>query len=181
MSKETWKEAFYPITAHEVAKKNFEEIIKHSLKKWVGLRKDNLKCHGLTEPPFFVEGDNCSLCSAYRSSQLSGDECDDCPLFKLRDVPCYQPGKTNTPAPWSAWSRCNNPEPMIILLGEALKVYQETKAKETQLSTLNKQRQIVAVNLNTARASLYRSALFYTEAVTAVDDLELKITELFKK
>lgn len=39
MSLETWKEEFYPIPADEVPE---SQALAHSLRKWEGLRKENL-------------------------------------------------------------------------------------------------------------------------------------------
>ena len=45
MSIESWKAEFYPTPADEASK---DQAIAHSLRKWEGLRKENLDRHELS-------------------------------------------------------------------------------------------------------------------------------------
>lgn len=47
MSIKTWKEEFYPVKPRKSM--TTKEAIEHSLRKWEGLRKSNLKKHGLEQ------------------------------------------------------------------------------------------------------------------------------------
>ena len=46
MSLKTWKKEFYPISASRV-RKDAIAAIEHSLRKWRGLTKDQMKRHGV--------------------------------------------------------------------------------------------------------------------------------------
>lgn len=124
MSLETWKAEFYPVPADKVKKR---DAVAHSLRKWIGMREENLKKHGCyahyssvrsDDGSFVVSGSSCSLCVLYFHS---GKEkpCRECPLAKSRGgVPCDEDD-----SPWSQWSsfsKGGNPEPMIAALEKTL-------------------------------------------------------------
>lgn len=52
MSLQTWKEKYYPEDAAKfntlpLSKENIAAALKHSIRKWIGLRPANRKRHGL--------------------------------------------------------------------------------------------------------------------------------------
>jgi len=120
----TWKKEFYP----PISKVTRANAIDHSLKKWIGLREENLKRHDLKLSNFTVYGTN--------GNSFCIDETT-CSLCRINDSDCYKcefvtldgPGtcrseflrigtRTNYPA---------TPEPMI----ERLEKLKELKAKKT--------------------------------------------------
>jgi len=129
MSIKSWKEEFYPVTAKEVNTYGTDkELIEHSLKKWNGLRKENLEKHQIAkghyslsdiEKEYFsADGGSCALCQRY------DDNCEGCPLEKVRgSVACSDETKNediaNTRSPWHEWTHNDNPEPMIFWLNVA--------------------------------------------------------------
>lgn len=142
MSLESWKEEFYPIEAeHEKA-----DPVGHSLRKWQGLRKENLEKHGVvidcerllidTEDSggkgFRVGADSCALCEIHYNSDepiyYHGDEddeddednCGRCPLKVARGgVSCDMPREGEKLSPWTHFVRLEDPEPMIVWLERA--------------------------------------------------------------
>lgn len=121
MSLETWKKEFYPVDAKNVSE---DEAIRHSLRKWRGLTKENLEKHDLEKigktilekaivDKFHVDGYTCSLCNFYVD-----DRCTDCPLYKLRSsTPC----DIGSLSPYRIWVENDDPQPMIALLEQAAK------------------------------------------------------------
>ena len=79
MSFESWKEKYYPVDAMDMKGKPKEELIQHSLQKWLGLRKEILKEHGLaysygdvtefphdaTSPGLSIGSESCALCQEF--------------------------------------------------------------------------------------------------------------------
>ena len=101
--------------------------MEHSLRKWEGLRYENLNRHGLeaysrsinesAETAKYLEIDDgtCALCQM-------GVGCSPCPLYKARGgSACDRRRFGEVKAPWYAWTDNRDPEPMIFWL---------TKAKE---------------------------------------------------
>lgn len=137
MSLETWKKKYYPIPADKVTKAG---AIQHSLTKWIGLRKTNLREHGLLigvrglsapEMPLLwleINSTTCALCCLYygKLPKRENGPCFNCPLYKVRGgyaCDCFTPSKDgNGEAPWVAFSLDDDPEPMIKCLRNALSV-----------------------------------------------------------
>lgn len=126
MSYETWRKEFYPITAAQAAKKGKIAAIEHSLQKWKGLTKANLKKHS-TSPShedwhLFICSSSCALCKKYLNWRLD-EICIDCPLFHaLGKIECdYGDG------PFWQFDELNNPKPMITALTKTLKLAKEGK------------------------------------------------------
>lgn len=117
MTIETWKQEFYPTEADSTSK---ETAIAHSLRKWVGLRPENLTKHGITNydlytiqyknERFDINGQSCALCSHF----FSRDWCVNCPLHKHLGQDCDDENM-----PYSIYIASRDPEPMITAL-EAL-------------------------------------------------------------
>lgn len=113
MSIETWKAEFLPVPAEEVPE---EEAVAHSLRKWKGLRPENLAEHDLIATPRYIldqEGreecvSRCALCKHY--------DCIACPLAQTLGDSCVGGSKS----PWYIWFDDRDPEPMIQALEETL-------------------------------------------------------------
>jgi len=126
MSIQSWKEEFYPVEAKDVPK---EQAIQHSIRKFEGLREENLEKHGVLDDHFvicnFGIGDftlgcsSCALCLLYLAkSQYVEEKCQVCPLFQVRGgVSCDQERQDEDLSPWH--NRFKNPEHMIMWLSLA--------------------------------------------------------------
>lgn len=125
MSLATWLDEFYLDPADEAAEGGEGEALLHSYKKWTGLRKENLKKHGVRKENGFIldsEGSeycigsfNCALCV------LTQDRCNICPLTRYRNgyscsscTPDELSGVVNSP--WPAWRLGGDPRPMLSLI-----------------------------------------------------------------
>lgn len=123
MTIKSWKEENYPIDAKDLRESSDRECIEHSLKKFEGTKKENLKKHnvilykgdiyftnGLT--CFSFNGLTCALCQKYCLRESS---CSNCPLSKI--------GKqcSASESPWKIFLKDNNPIPMIRALKECLR------------------------------------------------------------
>lgn len=126
MSLKTWKAEFYSEPTEEMTKK---AAIEHSIKKWIGLRPENLakhECYFDKSCDWVVRDDNttdfllidsgtCALCVKYLSD---GDlPCLKCPLYKSLGYRC-DGGITS---PFVVWLLVQDPEPMIEALQGLLK------------------------------------------------------------
>ena len=128
MSLESWKRQFYP-------RERVGAIgaIEHSIRKWEGLRPENLKAHKLSKmigshditdellmargdeihwtDSFNIDSDTCALCIRH------DDECRRCELAIARDgLDCFHSNEEETISPFHAWSQYADPEPMIFWL-----------------------------------------------------------------
>lgn len=86
MSLETWKAEFYPTPANEVPA---HDALAHSIQKWTGLLKKNLKKHGVRigwkelvgpDSSLRIAAGTCALCIHH----YGFPECRNCPLFQSR-------------------------------------------------------------------------------------------------
>lgn len=98
---EAWKKEYYPTSASK-CKTQFEAV-EHSMRKWEGLLKKNLKRFGLLkdgrrilEIPrvdggiFNVDVETCALCCVSKYTRYG---CGRCPLYDVRGgVECDRPG-----------------------------------------------------------------------------------------
>jgi hypothetical protein len=125
MSLETWKKEFYPIEASE--EMSAKEAIEHSLRKWKGLRSENLDKHGVDaraevqyifgEDSFLaIDGSSCALCVKFLELDENLPWCYHCPLAKTLGRSCGSDGM-----PYITWMETGNPEPMIKALRKTLK------------------------------------------------------------
>lgn len=122
-----WKKEFYPIPASRVKREN---AVDHSLQKWIGFEKKNLKKYGLTVQDFFDNEDvfkvdqyTCALCVQYVNNG-----CVDCPLFIVRDgIQCDNDKFSEIRSPYSAFVDKSNPRPMIAWLKKAKKLFDKKK------------------------------------------------------
>lgn len=136
----TWKAEFYSTLARDCSA---EDAIKHSLRKWEGMRETNLNKHGIetsavtshlyeigkpcsTDFVFRVDDSSCALCHHFSPNDMI---CRDCPLQTVRGAACDRPRSDETHSPWSAWQDDGgdrDPEPMIFWLTKALEAQTET-------------------------------------------------------
>jgi hypothetical protein len=114
MSLKTWKAEYYTKSAAKVGS-NTLKAIQHSLKKWKGLSKEELKKYDLVRKGYAIENKlvpdgeiapylcinaaSCALCHIFMDS--SGG-CDKCPLNFFLGHRCDQ-GHAFTDNPFKAW------------------------------------------------------------------------------
>lgn len=120
MSLESWKEEFYKTPAEGVKK---GKALDHSLRKWEGLKKGNLRKHGvgLESGSVFdqdggcldIDGNTCALCFHYNRSFRNG--CEGCPLVIVRNGEGCDSGKDH---PYGKFLD-GDPLPMLRLLRKA--------------------------------------------------------------
>lgn len=130
MSKETWLKEYYPVPAgSQEATATPATAVKHSIRKWRGLRPATLQYHkvkvvtrfGATaglyglravtsraSPFLMVDSSTCALCSFYHQR-----DCSCCPLYAVRGCSCVSDNKAE-PAPYIQFIRNRDPEPMIV-------------------------------------------------------------------
>lgn len=122
MSLKTWKEEFYPIDAEYVSE---EDAVEHSLRKWIGLRKENLDKHRIStgwtgisdgDEDVYIDSSTCALCQRYFDDEAV-NECASCPLFDLLGKRC----DNGDDSPFVIWGEYENPEPMIAALEQLVK------------------------------------------------------------
>lgn len=97
MTLKTWIAEFYPVPAENLKEAFDSTCIKHSIKKWEGLRPDALKRHDVTFDRGTLEGEgglleindlSCALCVKHLNPK-DEVECYFCPLERVRgNVPC---------------------------------------------------------------------------------------------
>jgi hypothetical protein len=98
MSLATWKKEFYPKAAGNVSQKS---ALAHSLRKWRGLTKVNLKKHGLVmdyeclsdgkpeTPCIIIDDSSCALCQCFYYA-LAGEPCATCPIMLMTRDSCHE-------------------------------------------------------------------------------------------
>jgi hypothetical protein len=129
VSIDTWRQEFYPVDAFRVGPG--VSSIEHSLKKWSGLRKENLERHGCRSTgsairdnygrAFRVGGATCALCHHYADASEDEGMCALCPLSETRDgVACDDLRDDEGEHPYGHWIQFKNPEPMIEWLEKTL-------------------------------------------------------------
>ena len=131
MSLKTWKAEFYPVSARFLVRAGgtMSELVEHSLRKWVGLRLENIDRHGVkvyygvlrdSDGTLDIDSSSCALCAAY--FDIPGvDRCQKCPLSEARGgIPCDRMTATEEAvcgsSPWFAFTHAGDPEPMIFWL-----------------------------------------------------------------
>lgn len=128
MSLASWKREFYRTPAHKVSQKY---ALKHSLKKWMGLKPSNIKKHNVSLRDICLVdkrgnelgfGDTtCALCQHYQVN-----DCSDCPLTIVNNgKPCHKTGQ-----PYDVFTNTHRIASMIKLLQKALKLTPRTKRGE---------------------------------------------------
>ena len=133
MSIESWKKEFYPVDAKTVAEINNLAMFQHTLLKYKGARKENLKKHRVKiinarifserrsayGYPFKFTDSTCSLCFAYHYIGY----CTSCPIHKAG-----QDCNTVDDVPYQKFLD-GDPEPMIELMKKLIKKERIKNAK----------------------------------------------------
>lgn len=140
MSIKTWKAEFYSTPIEEAASGTAAVAIQHSLTKWKGLTKENLKKHRVkvvdscivgqryfdhySAPDSVVLNDEtCSLCEKYYRLDDPNGSCSRCPLYKVVGAGCGEIYDD----PYSVFVDDGDPAPMIKALSKALKAAKKGK------------------------------------------------------
>lgn len=137
MSVKTWKKEFYPKKPNK--KLTWIEATEHSLRKWEGALKENLKKHNvvydghcivnateLEDGSHYWERVNfefnsmtCALCIKSTNAFDGHVDCFECPIYKINGTACDD--EDDGIYTMSA----DNPKPMIKLLKNTLKKLQK--------------------------------------------------------
>lgn len=97
-----WMQEFYPVPAQEVP---VDQAGRHSKRKWIGARPENLRKYGLDSPPIYFDSDSCALCVHYAENK----DCTGCPIAGDTDG-------CDTDGPFGEYFFDGDPEPMIAVL-----------------------------------------------------------------
>lgn len=154
MSLSAWRRAFYDVPAEAVAadRRNGDlDLIAHSLRKWEGLKRENLDAHGLYAEGgeilwreeeyvvFLVDTETCALCQRHYGKEkvldhpyLGSHECGTCPLARSRPggAPCDRRARREKAAPFDRFLDTGDAKPMIRALQKARKWVEAQKKKE---------------------------------------------------
>lgn len=128
MSLATWKAEFYPKPAD--SKEAEAAPVAHSLRKWEGLKPNNLAKHDVRVSDrgvydnnlrgFRVASDSCALCVKF----LRGSDCGVCPLYEVRgNISCDNERPRESIDPFQAWWGYGDPSRMIYWLKRAAKIH----------------------------------------------------------
>lgn len=125
MTLASWKKEFYRVEADAVPE---EKALAHSIRKWTGLLKKNLKKHGLIRfhksalvdrrgEYFWADADSCALCAHYI---FGPPRCGECPLVKSRSgIDCTKTGHDEGVSPYRAFYEHGDARPMLRVLKRA--------------------------------------------------------------
>ncbi len=139
MPYESWYKEFYPTDAD--SDEASKSPISHSLRKWIGLRKENLSRHDVHldfhaiksedgHTCLSIDADSCALCAVYYETKSRVGKCVECPLYQIRGASCDtiygEDWDEDTPeSPYHRLVNDGDPEPMIKLLERALELSKE--------------------------------------------------------
>ena len=132
MSLSSWKREFYRTPANKVSKRY---ALRHSLKKWIGLKLSNTKKHKVSlfdlrlvnnasfedecvHKPYNslqINDDTCALCKHFLDTGGGKDSCDGCPLNEVGFC-CL-----DFNSPYDQFTDGGSAIPMIKALRKALK------------------------------------------------------------
>jgi hypothetical protein len=143
MSYKTWAAEYYPKPAREAIGTPLEAA-KHSLQKWIGLRKENMEKHGVLRRitasgsnivigdllwrgnDLVISWESCALCR-YAGSYYITASCSGCPLYEVRgQIPCCEASGSAINA-FFAYTRRGDPEPMIEDLQATVRMLEKTQ------------------------------------------------------
>lgn len=132
MSIASWKKEFYTTPAEEVSE---SRALAHSIKKWTGLLKKNMKRHGVSvyKPDkaiedesgalFYVSDETCALCVHHYDR-----DCKSCPLYAVNNNrPCDFPKQGSA---YDKFISDSDARPMLRLLKAAAKKKKKKKKHE---------------------------------------------------
>ncbi len=134
MSLKSWKREFYGSEASKAARRGPVAAVRHSIRKWLGLREPALTRHGVEvrgnrvwEPLDYllIDCDTCALCCRFL-----GGECPECPLCQTLAGQCDQ----DRNSPYRVWINTGDPEPMIAALRKTLRRLLSKKSSKTRVS-----------------------------------------------
>lgn len=119
MSIRTWKKEFYPVSAQRTKK---ADALEHSILKWTGLLKKNLKRHGAFADDlgyirdkdgreFWIGRKDCSLCKFFHS-RYQNETCVSCPIHRLTGEDCDD----KSGSPFQIWNNKRDARPMLSVL-----------------------------------------------------------------
>jgi len=134
MSLQTWMDEFYPTPTRKFPTEL--EAVEHSLRKWKGLTKENLKKHHVIKSGsllrddayerFFIDSTTCALCQQHTENSEDFADCDKCILKKVNvsefDGQHYRCDATlleKGVGIYQEFVSYGNPQPMIELLEKA--------------------------------------------------------------
>lgn len=136
MSAKSWKEKFYPVSAYTIARRYKQgevtaaDVVRHSITKWEGARKKNLTAHGVLEPSVDFDDESCSLCRVWQKCTPAKHPCEACPLFVSRGQMCtLRKEGEETRSPFSDYCYDHDPEPMIKVLKQALRLVNRPRSR----------------------------------------------------
>lgn len=131
MSLKSWKDEYYPVPASEA-----EDPLEHSILKWTGLLKKNIKKHELTQSRnggclyeditelyekysncFNIDASTCALCVRYLPDDLHS--CPKCPLNK------YLGGRCDMDGPYIDFIYRHDARPMLRALKATKKMLEK--------------------------------------------------------
>lgn len=134
MSLQTWMDEFYPTPAQKFPTEL--EAVEHSLRKWKGLTKENLKKHCVDQHRFSIidasdvkldiDCTTCALCQYHVESPEYIADCNKCILKKVnvsefngQQYSCDSTMPEKHTGIYQEFMSYGNPQPMIELLEKA--------------------------------------------------------------
>ena len=140
MSLQSWKEAFAPDKAKDVPK---DKVIEATRRLFVGCRQENLDLHKVkcangevwefgTARPCTICSGTMPMCHTYGTYHGPKLNCHTCPIYKVRGKNCGQRLSDEIAAPYIAFRKTGNPEPMIAAISQARDWVNNNKPKGQQ-------------------------------------------------
>jgi len=127
---EAWKREFYSVPANSETLDDDVKRLDHALRKWKGLREEELARFGVTreelEDSEFLGVDSCSLCQAHHS-----ETCSRCPFVTIRGKQCHEDGELYD----VYYNQEDSPEPMIIALQEMRQAVEQRRTSKKVADT----------------------------------------------
>lgn len=143
MSLKTWMNEFYPVSADALTTP--AGAIEHCIRKWEGLRPENLERHGMVKTIdskydiiekgrklndvdlIYLDAEEAVEYGAFKVNadtcalcRLHGNGCESCELANSRDgLDCYSDNDEERQTPFDEWGQKHDPEPMIFWLVKA--------------------------------------------------------------
>lgn len=139
MSFQSWCKEFYPVPAERVSKR---QALAHSIRKWTGLLRSNLRKHGIgptgwwsafdtigaDDGELLVNSDSCALCIHHHLN--NNPPCRRCPLALVRDgVPCDTRRDDEDDPPYSRFLDTGDARPMLRWLRAAARAESKTRRR----------------------------------------------------
>jgi len=122
LTKKEFLEKYYPVPAVEMADKSWEECLKHSIRKWWGMRH-KISIKSSDHFGSMGHGDTCALC--IKDMNMSSIACDSCPIH-VYSTRC---GSTSPLSPWHKSYDLEKSYPMLKALIQALREVKKNPEK----------------------------------------------------